>query len=331
MKLLKMEKANEDMRKKLMEQTAAAEKANEAMQNEKKKEEEALKLLKEKENNALVRRNQQLEEESRRLRAELEENIRECAKNTHEIWFMKWVKNGSVNPCLIRLQQFWRGTLERIHRKRILKVLRGKLLTLKKRRVVRLQSLWRRYRQLKSFEHCMCSTIKIQASWRKYHATKVYKMYLKRVIILQSQWRKIRAQNWCEENVPRKEEMYLEHYDNSVRHSTEQRLQANAAAMRRIHAINNEFTDPIFLTRFVDPVTTADGHCYERASIEAWFARGHNTSPRTNMPLTDLTLRPCIPMRCIASTVAAMMQDNNYVPNVDVQHTVRHQQWQRVY
>eukprot|EP00747_Dinoflagellata_sp_TGD_P055878 gnl/TRDRNA2_/TRDRNA2_149780_c0_seq1.p2 gnl/TRDRNA2_/TRDRNA2_149780_c0~~gnl/TRDRNA2_/TRDRNA2_149780_c0_seq1.p2 ORF type:complete len:125 (+),score=16.77 gnl/TRDRNA2_/TRDRNA2_149780_c0_seq1:412-786(+) len=43
---------------------------------------------------------------------------------------------------------------------------------------------------------------------------------------------------------------------------------------------------------FEDPVMCADGHTYERAAIEDWFARGHSTSPLTNVPLRHKELTP---------------------------------------
>ena len=41
-----------------------------------------------------------------------------------------------------------------------------------------------------------------------------------------------------------------------------------------------------------DPVSADDGHTYERACIEAWFAKGKRTSPATNALLESLKLRP---------------------------------------
>lgn len=41
------------------------------------------------------------------------------------------------------------------------------------------------------------------------------------------------------------------------------------------------FFCPISMELMRDPVSTADGHCYERASIERWFAQGSRTSPKT--------------------------------------------------
>ena len=41
---------------------------------------------------------------------------------------------------------------------------------------------------------------------------------------------------------------------------------------------------------YVDPVKAADGHIYERAVLAGWFERGHQTSPRTNLPLENLVM-----------------------------------------
>ena len=34
------------------------------------------------------------------------------------------------------------------------------------------------------------------------------------------------------------------------------------------------------------------GHTYERSAIEAWFAKGKDTSPKTNLKLKNLDLAP---------------------------------------
>ena len=46
----------------------------------------------------------------------------------------------------------------------------------------------------------------------------------------------------------------------------------------------------------VDPVTTADGHTFERAAIERWL-QAHNTSPMTGMVLEHAQLAPAIALR----------------------------------
>ena len=74
---------------------------------------------------------------------------------------------------------------------------------------------------------------------------------------------------------------------------------ASAAAARseketleRAAAAANAFLCPITQTAMADPVLAMDGHTYERAAIERWFANGRATSPVTNARLASLTLVP---------------------------------------
>jgi len=53
----------------------------------------------------------------------------------------------------------------------------------------------------------------------------------------------------------------------------------------------SEFFCPILHRVMEDPVMAVDGFTYERSSILRWFSE-HNTSPLTNLPLDDLSLRP---------------------------------------
>jgi hypothetical protein len=53
----------------------------------------------------------------------------------------------------------------------------------------------------------------------------------------------------------------------------------------------------ISLDVMVDPVSTSDGHCYDRAFIEEWFAAGETTSPKTGLELESTTLIPNLGMR----------------------------------
>lgn len=62
--------------------------------------------------------------------------------------------------------------------------------------------------------------------------------------------------------------------------------------LRQQRGIPDEFICPITLERMTDPVIASDGHTYERSGIEEWLATGHRTSPRTNLPLRNLELRP---------------------------------------
>ena len=45
-----------------------------------------------------------------------------------------------------------------------------------------------------------------------------------------------------------------------------------------------------------DPVSTADGHTYERAAIENWFAR-NDTSPATGAAVSNKGLNPNLSLR----------------------------------
>lgn len=51
------------------------------------------------------------------------------------------------------------------------------------------------------------------------------------------------------------------------------------------------FMCPITQVRLKDPVVAADGYSYERSAIEAWLSN-KDTSPLTNLPLTDKVLVP---------------------------------------
>lgn len=53
----------------------------------------------------------------------------------------------------------------------------------------------------------------------------------------------------------------------------------------------HSFDCPISRERMVDPVVAADGHTYERAAIEAWFAQ-HSTSPMTREKMWNQKLLP---------------------------------------
>ena len=57
-------------------------------------------------------------------------------------------------------------------------------------------------------------------------------------------------------------------------------------------AAANAFLCPVTQTAMADPVLAMDGHTYERAAIERWFANGRATSPVTNARLPSLALVP---------------------------------------
>lgn len=66
---------------------------------------------------------------------------------------------------------------------------------------------------------------------------------------------------------------------------------------------SENFICPITQAEMVDPVICADGITYERAAIEAWFAKGHTTSPMTRQSLAHMTLIPNLALR---NTIEAM-------------------------
>jgi hypothetical protein len=43
----------------------------------------------------------------------------------------------------------------------------------------------------------------------------------------------------------------------------------------------SSFFCPITLEMMQNPVSTVDGHTYEKVAIEQWFASGQDTSPKT--------------------------------------------------
>ena len=55
-------------------------------------------------------------------------------------------------------------------------------------------------------------------------------------------------------------------------------------------AAPDAFLCPISQELMTDPVIAADGHSYERAEIEKWFATGKQTSPMTNSAIASQTL-----------------------------------------
>ena len=78
----------------------------------------------------------------------------------------------------------------------------------------------------------------------------------------------------------------------------ETELTAHQEELRRLKGILAErgvpdgFICPLSLEIYEDPVMAADGFSYERREIEAWFARGKRTSPKTNAELPHVMLVP---------------------------------------
>jgi serine/threonine protein kinase len=64
-----------------------------------------------------------------------------------------------------------------------------------------------------------------------------------------------------------------------------------------------------------DPVMCADGHAYDRSSIEFWFERGKRSSPKTRAPLSNLSLTPNKDLR---TSIEEMLPDK--ICNIDRKH-----------
>ena len=64
-------------------------------------------------------------------------------------------------------------------------------------------------------------------------------------------------------------------------------------------SLPSEIVCPITTELMREPVLAADGHTYERAAIEEWFAN-HSTSPLTGEELDDTRVMPNHAVRAIA-------------------------------
>ena len=90
--------------------------------------------------------------------------------------------------------------------------------------------------------------------------------------------------------------------DDAAAHARtlETSLTAHQAEVRRLKKILKEqqreipdaYLCPITMDPMEDPVIAADGHSYEKSEINAWFALGNNTSPKTGAALPHQFLTP---------------------------------------
>ena len=109
--------------------------------------------------------------------------------------------------------------------------------------------------------------------------------------------------------------------DGAARHQArlEETLRSHREEIARLRLTRGEIPEdlrcPLTLDLFCDPVTTADGHTYERVAIEEWFATGSRTSPTTNEPLTSTLL---IPQHTVKKLVCAFMETRRSSVDEDV-------------
>ena len=79
---------------------------------------------------------------------------------------------------------------------------------------------------------------------------------------------------------------------------------ARSAAEKVRPDLPTQFVCPITGEVMEDPVSTVDGHTYERAAISRWLTM-NRTSPMTGTPLPSADLVPAIALRqLIESTVS---------------------------
>lgn len=70
---------------------------------------------------------------------------------------------------------------------------------------------------------------------------------------------------------------------------------------------------PISHEMFEDPVSTSDGHTYEKKAIEAWL-QNHSTSPVTGLPLADKYLKPNFALRMALQSYKDILSCLNIKP-----------------
>ena len=63
-----------------------------------------------------------------------------------------------------------------------------------------------------------------------------------------------------------------------------------------------------------DPVSTVDGHSYERAAIDRWLSQGKRTSPLTGATLPSLALIPNHALRKLIQEHRAVTADSAGAP-----------------
>ena len=83
------------------------------------------------------------------------------------------------------------------------------------------------------------------------------------------------------------------------------------------------FLCPILQELMTDPVSTCDGHTYERAAIAQWLQR-NSTSPLTNVPLPTRQLTPNVALRGAIEAFLKERQDveKKFVAAYDVEAMV---------
>ena len=80
-------------------------------------------------------------------------------------------------------------------------------------------------------------------------------------------------------------------------------------ALKRTRSLPPQFLCPITGEIMREPVTTADGHVFERTAIERWL-KTHSTSPMTGMSLEHTSLAPAHALRQLIESSQGRRQDS---------------------
>jgi len=104
-----------------------------------------------------------------------------------------------------------------------------------------------------------------------------------------------------EEIIEQKKKQQIEIEESKKRDEEEAAKTAAAGPQSRNRRgsayIPPQFFCPISQELMSDPVSTVDGHVYDRINIQRWFNTGKNTSPVTGQPLPSIVLTPNHPLR----------------------------------
>lgn len=108
---------------------------------------------------------------------------------------------------------------------------------------------------------------------------------------------------WTPEEVLAQKKKQQEEMEAAKKREEEETAQANASAAQQTRNrrgsayIPPQFYCPISQELMVDPVSTVDGHVYDRLNIQRWFNTGKTSSPVTGQALASTILVPNHPLR----------------------------------
>jgi hypothetical protein len=103
---------------------------------------------------------------------------------------------------------------------------------------------------------------------------------------------------WTPAEVAEAKERVKQQAAEEAKQTDERSSAASSSSGRRGSAfVPPQFFCPISQELMVDPVSTVDGHVYDRLNIQRWFNTGNASSPVTGAPLASTVLVPNHPLR----------------------------------